>query len=41
MPLVIVITAVVIVNNGDDNARCFVSTVLFVVFLGWVSFLLL
>lgn len=25
MPFVVVIPAVVIVNNGDDNARCFVS----------------
>lgn len=31
MPFV-VITAVVIVNNGDDNAWCFVSAVSFVVF---------
>lgn len=28
----VVITAVVIVNNGDDNAWCFVSAVSFVVF---------
>ncbi len=31
MPFVVVITAVVIVNNGDDNARCFVSALPFVV----------
>lgn len=32
MPFVVVITAVVIVNNGDDNAWCFVSVLSFVVF---------
>lgn len=31
MPFVVVITAVVIVNNGDDNAWCFVSVLSFVV----------
>lgn len=29
MPFVVVITAAVIVNNSDDNARCFVSGLLF------------
>lgn len=31
MPFVVVITAVVFVNNGDDNAWCFVSVLSFVV----------
>lgn len=31
MPFVVVITAVVIVNNGDVNAWCFVSVLSFVV----------
>lgn len=33
MPFVVVITAVAIVNNGDDNAVRFVSVLPFVVFL--------
>lgn len=33
MPSVVVITAVVIVNNGDDNAWCFVPALSF-----WLSF---
>lgn len=33
MPFVVVITAIVIVNNSDDNAWCFVSAVPFVVFV--------
>lgn len=33
MPFVVVITAVAIVNNGDDNAVLFVSVLPFVVFL--------
>lgn len=33
MPFVVVITAVAIVNNGDDNAWCFVSVLSLVVFV--------
>lgn len=32
MPFVVIITAVVIVNNGDDNAWCFVPVLSFVFF---------
>lgn len=33
MPFVVIITAVVIVNNGDDNAWCFVPVLSFVFFV--------
>lgn len=38
MPFVVVITAVAIVNNGDDNAVRFVSVLPFVVFLLFCCF---